>query len=307
MTTSSCEIGFVILSRSMPQQLKRLTDRLLALYSGSCISCHHDFTQQPLDKTIFAPEVHFVTPHLHTQWGHISLPLALLSALRLLYEVAAPSWFVTLSETDYPVKDGRHVLLTLRQNGYDAYIHNATVIHDPRWKSIWALLNDGLRLSYQHADWRLLAYERYASQAVYPAINSPALASSDDGCPVVLALDGQSGQGHTLFAGDQWMSGNRLAADALLNGATPSLISYFSGTPIPDEAIYQTILCNTPGLKISTENFRYTDWSAGGPHPKRLSIGDLPSIAASSAHFARKFQGDSALLTVIDREFLGLI
>jgi hypothetical protein len=60
----------------------------------------------------------------------------------------------------------------------------------------------------------------------------------------------------------------------------------------PDESYYQTIFCNAPHLKVSNNNWRYTDWSIESAHPKTLLSEDLPKICVSSAHFARKFDMD---------------
>ncbi|HEY0170079.1 MAG TPA: hypothetical protein VGB98_03430, partial [Pyrinomonadaceae bacterium] len=56
---------------------------------------------------------------------------------------------------------------------------------------------------------------------------------------------------------------------------------------------FQTILANAQGLKLNNNNWRYTDWSPGGPHPKTLLVEDMPALVASTAHFARKFDADT--------------
>jgi Core-2/I-Branching enzyme len=105
------------------------------------------------------------------------------------------------------------------------------------------------------------------------------------------------------FAGDHWVTANRRVAQVLLqeyeNGKR--LIKHFAKCWNPDEAFYQTVICNQPGLRVSGDNKRYADWSLGGPHPKFLDVGDLPAIAASRAHFARKFRPGSQALTLVDQ------
>jgi hypothetical protein len=79
------------------------------------------------------------------------------------------------------------------------------------------------------------------------------------------------------------------------------LIKHFTKRAVPEEAFYQTAICNQTGLRLSEDNKRYADWSLGGDHPKFLDVGDLPAIVASRAHFAKKFRPGSPVLTLLDR------
>ena len=67
------------------------------------------------------------------------------------------------------------------------------------------------------------------------------------------------------------------------------LIQYFQAREAPDEALFHTVLCNQPDLKISKDTRRFADWSIVNPHPKWLDESDVPKILASGALFARKF------------------
>lgn len=74
-----------------------------------------------------------------------------------------------------------------------------------------------------------------------------------------------------------------------------------------DEFVFQTMLMHSPHKKnIINNNYRYIDWSAGGPNPKILNIEDAESIANSGLLFARKFDlskhGD--VLDYIDNHLL---
>jgi hypothetical protein len=93
------------------------------------------------------------------------------------------------------------------------------------------------------------------------------------------------------YGGATWFTGNRKAAERLLAKSPENrrLLAHYSKRFIPDESIWQTVLCNQPDLKISNNNLRYVDWSQGGHHPKTLWMEDIPRILASGAHFARKF------------------
>lgn len=72
--------------------------------------------------------------------------------------------------------------------------------------------------------------------------------------------------------------------------ADPSIVSFFKRTYIPDELFFQTLLLNSK-FKQSIHNTsrRYVDWSDPKEVPKVMRIADIPSMRASNAIFARKF------------------
>jgi hypothetical protein len=103
----------------------------------------------------------------------------------------------------------------------------------------------------------------------------------------------------SCFAGEYWFCANRLAAEYIIDfhKTKTALADHYrmldECTIVPDESYFQTILCNSPNLRISKNNWRYIDWLGnGGPVPKLLSIEDLPKLRESMAHFARKFDAD---------------
>ena len=111
--------------------------------------------------------------------------------------------------------------------------------------------------------------------------------------------------GMPVYAGEFWFQAKRRAVQRLLHPSMERLIDYFRDTTIPEEAVFHTMLRNERDLLIDAGK-RYTDWSAGGAHPKWLKISDVPRIIQSGAHFARKFRPNAAVLDVIGTELLGL-
>src|SRR5262249_20032047 len=102
MTTT---IGFILLTHSKPQQIRRLADRLNVMFHEPPIVCHHDFAKCPLSIEEFPTNVSFVQPPTSTAWGTFSLVEAVLRAIKQMYDVTTnPDWFVVLSESDYPIK-----------------------------------------------------------------------------------------------------------------------------------------------------------------------------------------------------------
>ncbi len=267
---------------------------MIKLYGNPIIICHHDFSKCSLEGYDFPKEVSFVRPHIETKWGDLSVYRAFLAALSSMYERADnPDWFVLLSGADYPVQPAQRVLDQLSRGGFDAYMDYQLVEHP--WTP------DPSRVYEPHAfhsaAWVPLAYGRYvAAQLWLPwyswkrrkpikipvgTIRSKSLVGPLNPFSDTLRC----------YAGAAWLTGNRKAAGRLLaqNPENQALFLHYSKRFIPDESLYQTILCNQPELKISKDSLRYIDWSLGGHHPKTLGMEDVPRILASGAHFARKF------------------
>ncbi len=81
------------------------------------------------------------------------------------------------------------------------------------------------------------------------------------------------------------------------------LMRFFSLCWASDEFVFQTILLNSHFKdKVVNENYRYIDWSLGGPSPKTLDADDFATIAKSDMLFARKISSDKStkLLDLID-------
>ena len=116
------KIGFVILSHSNPSQLRRLVGCLQRIYDDPPIAIHHDFSQCTLCRGDFPSDTLFVTPHIKTSWGRLSLVLALLRALELLYRKTTPDWFVVLSGADYPTMPANRVSEELKSSDVDALL-----------------------------------------------------------------------------------------------------------------------------------------------------------------------------------------
>lgn len=85
------------------------------------------------------------------------------------------------------------------------------------------------------------------------------------------------------------------------------LINFFSLCWASDEFVFQTILLNSHFKdSIINENFRYIDWSLGGPNPKLLDENDFEAIEKSNMLFARKVNkvASAKLMDLIDTQLL---
>lgn len=84
----------------------------------------------------------------------------------------------------------------------------------------------------------------------------------------------------------------------------PQLERFFLFTWGSDEFVFQTILMNSEYKnKLVNNDFRYIDWSAGGSHPKTLTLQDFEALKNTDDLFARKFSAtaQSKLLDMLDQ------
>jgi hypothetical protein len=94
------------------------------------------------------------------------------------------------------------------------------------------------------------------------------------------------------------MSLSARAVATVLSAPRP-VMSFFRHVPIADEVCFQTILGNADGLSFAPDNGRFIRWD-GKESPDILSARDLPALAGSGAHFARKFD-EAVDGTILDR------
>lgn len=279
-------IGFIITSYSLPQQLERLVARLNVVFNHPPIVCHHNFHQCALATEHFPKNVSFVRPHLQTGWGTFSTVLSVILALEQLYAPPeTPDWFVLLSGSDYPITTAGQVLKDLQTGGYDAHVGH--VLIDP----------DALE-----TDWQKMAFRRYGRVHFRLPFRKSTLIVRNALLAKIFLPFSKTFQ---CYAGSFWFSANRRAVRHILDfhKTRPQLARHYAHASLPDESYFITILKNAAALKVNNNTWRYTDWSAGGDHPKTLGLADLPKILGSSAHFARKFDmaRDRAVLDELDR------
>lgn len=300
----SVTIGFIILSHDNPPQLLRLVRCLQRVYSNPPIVCHHDFGQSPILPQEFPSDIRFVQPHLKTRWGQFSIVAAALRALELLYQDdASPDWFFLLSAADYPTMRPEKVREELKWNDTDALLDYRKISGISSPSSHTPAKNPSLQ-HFSTPGYMRLAWMRYAAfNAALPIIRSgPRLGRHTVYLPFK-AWRSPFGPQFGCFAGDQWFAGNKKVASILLHPTQKHMQfrRYLRRRIVPDECYYQTILANTPDLRIDRATRRFAEWMGGGYHPRILGLDDLPAIVSSRAFFARKFAPDSPVLDELDR------
>ncbi len=297
-------IGFVLVTYNNPEQSIYLSRRLTDLFDGP-IALHHDFGQCNLSRSKLPSSVQVVDRWVPTAWGTFPVVEANRLALRLLYENADPEWCVSLSTADYPIKTPSHILSFLETSPFDAFLDHREL----RLQGSQEHTRDESKAFHDPA-WLEVAYQRYVAVNVnpdrltwrFPWLHKPRLLRG------ALAEQLLTPFGSRLrpFGGDAWYTINRKAAEVLLrdDDRFRRLRRHYRPKRVPEESIYQTVLCNEPGLNICGDNLRYTDWSHGGSSPRLLNAHDIPTLIGSSAHFARKFILDEHLFQQIDQATL---
>lgn len=282
---------FVLLTHRQHLAVQRLVARLLAMFDEPTIVCHHDFGKVPLDTLSF-PAVAFVRPHHDTTWGRMSVVRAILAALRIgLNSPREPEWFVLLSGADYPIRKAEQIERELTEGGYDAYVQHEW-IQPRRFERAWQqecyerYYGRTVKLARVERRRRLRWRVHHIHSRRIPGFGSP---FSDE---------------FRCYAGETWFTANRCAVRYVLefHVHNPPLARWYERKSNVDESYVQTILGNAPGLRLCGDPKRYTDWSEDEPHPKTLTLEDLPTMVQSGAHFARKFEPgmSSALLDQLD-------
>ncbi len=280
------------------------------MYDAPDIVCHHNFSQCALDETLHPANVRFVHPHIFTRWGHITSSLAALKAFRLLRESSQPDWFVQLSGSDYPVKPADDVVAELAATDCDAFLDHREILFDR--------LPPGQNAEYGFGrpGWISMAYDRYcAFRFSWPRPSKKLLLSGVNPFqkrevfirnPRALQWIEFNRPAH-IYAGKFWFQANSKVIDRLLDDPSMrSLVRYYRGREVPEEALFHTLLCNQPDLHLCKDHKRYEDWTRVGQPPKWLDVSDVPAIIGSGAHFARKFKPNLVAQDFIDRTVLGL-
>jgi hypothetical protein len=259
-------IGFVVLSHSQPELLRRLLSALDRAYRNPPIVVHHDFSQCSLPDGAagWSTDLQYVRPHIQTRWAHVSIPEAFLAALATLYSTRAPEWFIVLSASDYPARAGSSVIRELTTGDADLYmdcqfVDRAPLVPEPP-------PSGANYLGVDKETWRRIANERY--------IMTPNPFSDRLRC----------------CAGDCWFTGNARVARKLIDAPAqfPDLFKYYATSFCPDESLFHTILGNASDLRIIKNNKRYAVWPDQGAHPNTLQLTDFDAIIRSGCHFARK-------------------
>lgn len=285
----SRSIGFIVVSHRDPPMVRRLMTKLTEMFDRPRIVCHHDFSKCALGDEPFGDHVSFVRPHIATGWGDFSVVEATVMAIRQMFTAAsAPDWFVLLSGADYPIKPAAKIVEDLFADPEcDGYLTFERI--DPESPA---------------SEWQKECVQRYYSTVLMtlPLVNKQVRLRPS----IVPKRWLPFSENLRCYAGSQWFAANGRAAEHILRfweTDTSGLARHCRSVPFSEETFFQCVLGNASHLKLTPNNWRYTDWTGQKSHPKTLCRDDLPKLLASNAHFARKFDTalDTSVLDDLDR------
>ena len=258
-----------ILSHRDPQLLHRLVKRVLE-GNDTVALVHHDPRGEPHglpgnDRIVLVPQPQ------PADWGRMSLAAAMLRCLEVA-ETAVPElgWFLLISGQDYPARPMSQVEEELRTSNADALLRHFEVTPDPK---------------VDVHPWQEICRRRYLRRIRIPGSRRS----------VPFPRRHPFSEGVKLYIGDMWVNLNTKAVRHVLDqrSALAGVESYLARCSVPDEALLPTLLLNgADELRIRNERRRFIKWARGQPHPAMLEVGDVPSILASDAFFARKVDSE---------------
>ena len=236
---------------------------------------------------------------LEVEWGDWAYLRMLLAALARIRRELDPDWVVVISGQDYPLRPLAEVEERLAAATDDAFLGGA-----------WELPTDAVpappaddffrRYAYRHfrvpertprppGRLRPLAYLRELPPPLRPrlGLRSPRL---------------PFGPNLRCWVSSDWPLLGRRALAALLDAEQEqrALMRHYRGTVAPSESFFATVLMNDGRLSVSGDDRRYVSFAPGAPRPDLLTEAHFDTLAASGAHFARKFDSDEDA-AVLDR------
>ena len=282
-------LGWVVLAHKAPEQVCRLVRRLDAPDDG--VFLHLD-RAAPIDA--FSDELRGIRdavrllPRSRSKWGSYGIVSATLAGMRAALENGA-DYVSVVSGQDYPIKP---------VEAFRAHLGEAS--------GVAFMLYFGL----PNADWTVPEAGMWRLNRRHYRVGRLSLHLPNRWTPFIpnrgMPMD------YKPFAGSNWWSLPRDCAEYILTflDENPDFERFYRRAALPAESLFHTILLNSPlREKVVFNDLRYIVWRRGASHPETLDSSHLPSLAASRAFLARKFDAsrDPGLLEEIDERLLGVM
>lgn len=273
-------IAYCIMAHQRPSQFLRL---LKAIYHpDNHYMLHVDLNETMKDMAEqLARDNHniHVLPSRRGVWGSWSLVQIELDAIRELLRIGA-NWthYIPLSGQDFPLVSQRVLHDVLYQN-----VDASFVRHEVQQPIEYELRN-GMIYGVTVGKVQALAVREKHFATLFP--------------------------GMALYGGSQWKVLSRAAAVfADSSDQSRELQAYMSGTFIPDETFFQTLLGNHASMFNLVNEHKWAvamqsyDGAAHLKSPRILTMEDVVTIMTGPSWFARKFdeEVDSTVLDVLER------
>jgi hypothetical protein len=285
-------VAYVILAHRSPSQLARLLHRLHHPDDHAFVHIDRRVALEPFREAL-APllatgNVHFARRRLRTPWGGFGFCAAVLATLEQALQGAIFTHVSLLSGQDYPLVPAsalRDFFEAAGERSFLSYSSGDGKRPPARAGNLaWYWNGDLRRVTYRH--YRVRGHFLHIPNRYMPGL--PRLAPPAE---------------MKLYQGSAWWTLSRAAAHYTVETFVRrrTLRRYFRRVMVPDEFLFQMVLCNSDFMPtIVNDDLHFIHWD--GWHPKLLERADLSAIAQSFKLFARKLdeERDHALLDELD-------
>ncbi|XP_021727116.1 beta-glucuronosyltransferase GlcAT14A-like [Chenopodium quinoa] len=216
-----------------------------------------------------------------TYMGATNIAATLRAAAVLLKLDDGWDWFITLSASDYPLltqDDLAHVFSSTRRD-LNFIDHTSEL----GWKE---------------------------QQRIQPIIVDPSIYLARRSQIFTATQKRPTPAAFKVFTGSPWVMLSRSFLEFCLFGwdnLPRTILMYFNNAVLPEEGYFHSVICNSPEFRNTTVNndLRYMIWdSPPKMAPHFLNVSDFDQMIQSGAAFARRFQKDDPVLTMIDENIL---
>ena len=277
-------MAHLIMAYKDPSQIERLVKTMSHPDFDFYIHVDAKFDQQPFEYLQQIESVYFIRNRRKVRWAGYSFTQSVFNSLEEILNSGRKYDFISsMSGQDYPIKS-------------ISYFYN--FFSERLGKNFLAVEKFGSKW-WEQAEQRIAEYHmtdfdfkgRYRLQffinRLMPKRNFP--------------------YGYTLYGSNRatwWTITSECAAYLVKFIKTHPRVRRFARyTWAPDEYLIPTLIMNSPFKDtVITENYRYFDWSKGGPNPKILTTSDFEALKNSDKMLARKFdiKIDTSILDMID-------
>jgi hypothetical protein len=268
-----------------PSQIERLVKKMSHPNFDFYIHVDSKFDQEPFEYLASIERVYLIKNRKKIRWAGFSFTKSLLGCVQEVFETGRSYDYInSMSGQDYPLKSTRFF--------YDFF-------NIRPGKNFLAIEKYGSRW-WEEAEQRVVEYHmtdfdfkgRYTLQfflnKILPRRKFP--------------------YGYTLYGSNRatWWTIQADCARYLLSFVEdhPKIQRFARFTWAPDEYLIPTIIMNSSFKDtVVPDNYRYLDWSQGGPNPKILTVHDFESLKKSDKLLARKFdiKIDTLILDMLDK------
>jgi len=313
---------YLVFCHRQPELVARIARAITACSPGADVVLRHDRPGE-LDFGPLPPRTHELVSELAITWGSWTMVAAQLEALRWVRGHLDPDWVVLLSGQDHPLRDLAGWEREVVAGGSDALVaarpldplrrETRTVDRDDwltrrytyRWRALPHVRPDRWSTPFVRRATRAVWYRYLTRLQVGWAVNE-----MPRGLPWMagVRLPRSRRAAFVPWYGEQWMALGRAAVGAVLRSAEQDAGTRgrFERSLIPDESYFQTVLCCDPGLDVADESLSWKHFTGSDPHPRDVTVSDLPAARASGRPFVRKVDASvPAVLDALDRALPG--